>query len=110
MNTFGLVIGLYSLLIIGLGFPIVILCERYLGYLWWPYVMGIGLLITLSSLLILTDWLSALTGIFGITLIWGSTELKEQSRRADAGWFPNNPNKIAPPYENVIKKLKAPRL
>lgn len=110
MNTFGLVIGFSSLLIIGFGFPLVIFSERFLGYLWWPYMMVIGLLITLSSLFILSDWLSALSGILGVTLIWGSTELKEQSKRAEAGWFPYNPNKIAPPLANVIKKVKAPHL
>src|SRR5512138_2405988 len=107
MNSFGLLIGAATLLIIGLGFPLVILGERYLGYLWWPYMMGLGLLIIISSLFIQADGLSALTGVVGATFIWGSTELQAQSRRAQAGWFPNRGNKIRPPLAEVIKKWRA---
>lgn len=110
MNIFGLLVGLATLLIIGLGFPLVILGERYLGYLWWPYMMGAGCLIVLISLAAQPDWLSAITGVVGATFIWGSTELEAQSRRADAGWFPRHPNKITPPFEAVIKHWKAPHL
>ncbi len=110
MNSFGLLIGAATLLIIGLGFPLVILGERYLGYLWWPYMMGLGLLIMISSLFIHTNGISAVIGVIGATFIWGSTELKAQSNRAAAGWFPNRPNKIQPPFAQVIKKWRAPHL
>ncbi len=110
MNSFGILIGAATLLVIGLGFPLVILGERYLGYLWWPYMLGLGLLVMLSSLFVRLDWLSAITGVVGATFIWGSTELQAQSRRAAAGWFPNRPNKIQPPFEEVIKKWRAPQL
>lgn len=110
MNTFGLLIGAATLLIIGLGFPLVILGERYLGYLWWPYMLGAGLLVMLASLLIHTGWLCALTGVVGATFVWGSTELQAQSKRAAAGWFPNRPNKIQPPFAGVIRKWRAPQL
>lgn len=110
MNPFGILIGLVTFTIIGLGFPLVIRGERYLGYLWWPYMMGIGFLIIIASLLISTDWLSVVTGVLGATFVWGSTELKEQAVRAELGWFPFNANKIKPPFEEVIKKWKAPHL
>ncbi len=110
MNTFGFIIGIATLLIIGLGFPLVIRGERYLGYLWWPYMMGIGFFTIIASLFILIDWLSVVTGVLGATFIWGSTELKEQAVRTELGWFPFNANKIKPPFEGVIKKWKAPHL
>jgi hypothetical protein len=110
MNAFGLIIGIATLLIIGLGFPLVIRGERYLGYLWWPYMMGLGFLIVFASLFISSDWLSVVVGVLGATFVWGSTELKEQAVRAELGWFPFNANKLKPPFEEIIRKWKAPHL
>ena len=110
MNTFGILIGVVTLLIIGLGFPLVIRGERIFGYVCWPYMMGIGFLIILASLFIQNDWGSVIVGVLGATFVWGSTELKEQAVRAELGWFPFNPNKIKLPFESVIKKWKAPHL
>ncbi len=110
MNTFGILIGLTTLFIIGLGFPLVIRGERHLGYLWWPYMMGLGFLIIAASLFIATDWLAAVVGVVGATFVWGSTELKEQAVRAELGWYPFNEKKLQPPFVDVIKKWKAPHL
>ena len=110
MNFFGLTLGIFSLLIIGLGFVWVIRGERYFGYLWWPYVMGLGILLILVSLFISSLWVSALLGVFGASLVWGSTELKEQAIRAEVGWYPFNDRKILPPFAEIIEKWKAPHL
>lgn len=110
MNAFGLIIGIAALFIIGLGFPLVILGERYLGYLWWPYLMGAGAVLIAISLFIPVDWLSSVIGVLGATFVWGSTELKEQAMRAEVGWFPYKANKIKPPFEAIIRKWKAPHL
>jgi hypothetical protein len=110
MNFFGLILGLATLLIIGLGFIWVIRGERYFGYLWWPYVMGSGLLLIVTSLFMSNDWASALVGAFGASLVWGATELKEQAVRAEIGWYPFNGNKILPPFAEIIEKWKAPHL
>ena len=110
MNYFGLLTGIATLLIIGLGFPLVILGERVLGYLWWPYMMGTGILLVIISMFVQVDWLCVLIGIFGATFVWGSTELKEQRVRTELGWYPLHPNKIKPPFEKTIKKWKAPHL
>lgn len=110
MNTFGITIGIITLLIIGLGFPLVIRGERYFGYFCWPYMMGIGFIIIVASLFTHNNWLSAIVGVIGATFVWGSTELKEQAVRAELGWFPFNANKIKPPFEAIIKKWKAPHL
>jgi Domain of unknown function (DUF4491) len=110
MNFFGLLTGIVTLLIIGLGFPLVIQGERRFGYLWWPYMMGAGILLIAISLFISMNWLAVLIGVLGATFVWGSTELKEQAVRAELGWYSFNPNKIKPPFENLIKKWKAPHL
>ena len=111
MNFFGLILGIANLLIIGLGFVWVIRGEYYLGYQWWPYIMGLGTLIVIGSLFVVSVWGSALMGIFGASLIWGSTELKEQAVRAEIGWYPYNPNpKPDPPYVDMIKNWPAPHL
>ena len=110
MNSFGFLIGLLTLLIIGLGFPLVMRGERYFGYLCWPYMMGLGILIIIASLFVQNDWLSVIIGVLGATFVWGSTELKEQAVRTEVGWYPFNANKIKLPFESIIKKWKAPHL
>ena len=111
MNFFGLALGLATLFIIGLGFVWVIRGEYTFGYLWWPYVMGLGLALIVVSLFFASDWLSALIGVFGASLVWGSTELKEQAVRAELGWYRFNPGpKPQPPFVEIIKKIKAPHL
>ena len=110
MNLFGLTLGILTLLIIGLGFVWVIRGERYFGYLWWPYVMGFGVVLIVTSLFVSSIWISALLGIFGASLVWGSTELKEQAVRAEIGWYPFNDKKILPPFAKTIEKWKAPHL
>ena len=110
MNLFGFLLGIATLFIIGLGFIWVIRGERYFGYLWWPYVMTAGALCILASLFMLNNWASALIGALGASLIWGSTELKEQAVRGEIGWYPFRAKKILPPFADEIKKWKAPSL
>ena len=111
MNLFGLALGIAALLIIGLGFVWVIRSEYYLGYLWWPYVLGLGFILIGASLFFASEWASALIGVFGASLVWGSTELKEQAVRAELGWYRLNPKpKPQPPFVKIIKKIKAPHL
>ncbi len=110
MQTFGLFAGILALLVIGLGFPLVIHGERLLGVHWWPYMMGCGILLAGSCLFVGDNWLSVLIGLLGATLVWGSTELKEQAVRAELGWFPLKTHKIKPPFEAIIAKWKAPHL
>src|SRR5215212_4334419 len=107
MNTFGLLTGIATLFIIGLGFPLVVYSERVFGFLWWPYMMAIGILLIGASLFIQMDWFSVGIGVLGATFVWGSTELKEQTVRAEIGWYSFNETKIQPPFVEIIKKWKA---
>ncbi len=110
MNFFGLGLGLGMLLAIGLGFAWVIHLERRLGYLWWPYLIGLGALLAGGSVFMASDWAAGLTGIFGASLIWGAAELKEQAVRAERGWYPHQSRKLRPPFAERIEKWKAPHL
>ena len=111
MNFFGLGLGFVTLLIIGLGFVWVIRGEYYLGYLWWPYVIGLGAALIAASLLVPSTWVSALLGVVGASLVWGATELKEQAVRAEIGWYSFNPRpKPRPPFVDQIRKWPAPHL
>ncbi len=110
MNWFGLFIGVAAFFVIGLGFVWVIRGERYFGYLWWPYVMALGAVVVVASLLFSNDWIAALVGAVGASLLWGATELKEQAVRAELGWFPFRKQKLLPPGAEVIKKWPAPHL
>jgi hypothetical protein len=110
MNYTGILSGVTALLIIGLGFPLVIHGERRFGYVCWPYMLAAGILFIGTSLFIGAQWLSLLSGLLGATLIWGSTELKDQAVRSELGWFPFNPHKIQLPFADIIRKWKAPHL
>ena len=110
MNFFGFLVGLITFIVIGLGFVWVIRGERYLGYLWWPYFMALGIFLFIVSFFIQNNWGSVITGVIGGSFIWGSTEFKEQAIRAELGWFPFNGKKIQPPFADVIKKWKIPHL
>lgn len=110
MSGFGFLAGICTLFIIGLGFVWVIRGERYFGYLWWPYVMCTGMLCVVISLFFSNNYVAALVGALGASLIWGSTELKEQAVRGELGWYPFHDGKIQPPFAEIIKKWKAPSL
>ncbi len=110
MNLFGVVLGLVTLLCIGLGFMWVIRVERYLGYLWWPYVLGLGIIMIILSILIKSSIGSAFLGIAGASVVWGANELKEQTVRAELGWYMFNANKRMPPFADVIRKWRIPHI
>jgi len=110
MDWFGILVGVSTLCIIGMGFGWVIRGERYFGYLWWPYTMGIGILLMVLSVFVANEYASALLGAAGASLLWGSTELKEQAVRGELGWYPFHARKIEPPFAKIIKKWKAPSL
>ena len=110
MNMIGLLLGVATLFIIGLGFFWVIRGERYLGILWWPYFILLGTGCIIGSLFISSSWGSALLGIFGASIIWGATEFKEQAVRTELGWYPYRHQKLQPPLAKTIKKWRAPHL
>lgn len=73
--------------------------------------MALGFVLIAASLFFASAWVSALSGVFGASLVWGSTELNEQAVRVQLGWYRVNPHaKPQPPFVEIIKKIKAPHL
>lgn len=110
MDLFGIYVGFVTLLLVGFGFPLVIISERVFGTVFWPYLVGMGLISIILSMFLHNDWASVIAGVIGAVFVWGSTELKNQAVRARLGWFPCNPNKKKLPFGEVIRKWKAPSL
>jgi len=111
MNFIGLFLGIAALIIIGLGFLWVIRAEYHLGYLWWPYFLGLGIMLVIGSLLVPSVWGSAILGILGASIIWGSTEFTTQAVRTELGWYPfNQQPRPDPPFVGKIKRWPSPRL
>lgn len=110
MNTFGVIIGILTLFIIGLGFIWVIYGERYFSYLWWPYVIILGVISIGVSLFIENDFVSSVVGLLGASFVWGATELKAQAVRSELGWFKYQGRKIPAPLENLIRKMLSTKI
>ena len=96
MQFSGLLLGVFTLLSIGLGHTWVIKIEYHIGAHIWPVPVIIGAALVLASLWIDHMLLSAALGIFGLTVIWGARELVMKEKRVDRGWFPRNPSKRPP--------------
>ena len=89
----GLVIGGISFLIIGIFHPIVIKCEYYFTERVWPVFLVGGLIFCAVSLIEAHIIVSAALAVTGFTMLWSIGELKEQTKRVEKGWFPQNPSR-----------------
>ena len=92
LNFEGILIGIASLLIIGLFHPIVIKCEYYFSQRVWPVFLVTGLLL-LAAALSVQGLFSILLALIGVACLWSIREIKEQAQRVAKGWFPKNPNR-----------------
>lgn len=92
LNFEGILIGIASLLIIGLFHPIVIKCEYYFSQRMWPVFLVAGLLL-LAAALFVQGLFSILLALVGVACLWSIREIKEQAQRVAKGWFPKNPNR-----------------
>lgn len=92
LNFEGILIGIASLLIIGLFHPIVIKCEYYFSQRIWPVFLVAGLLL-LAAALFVQGLFSILLALVGVACLWSIREIKEQAQRVAKGWFPKNPNR-----------------
>lgn len=93
MNFEGLLVGIFTFLIIGISHPVVIKTEYYFGTRpWWIYLL-VGIAAVAAALLTRSVIASALLGVAGFTAFWGIKELFEQEERVRKGWFPRNPRR-----------------
>lgn len=88
MNYLGVIIGVFSFVIIGLFHPIVIKSEYHFGTGIWPLFLVVGLLCLGISLFITNVLLSAALGVFGCSALYSIHELYQQKKRVAKGWFP----------------------
>ena len=100
-NFEGLIVGIFTFLIIGLSHPIVIKTEYYFGTRpWWIYLI-FGLAALAAAVFVEGIIASSLLGVLAFTAFWAIKELFEQKKRVDRGWFPRNPKRR---YKNDDKK------
>ena len=87
MHLEGLIVGIFTFLVIGLFHGIVVKTEYYFSKSVWPVFLILGMIFLVLSL-----WIEN-TAIGGVTCLWSIKELFEQERRVQKGWFPENPKR-----------------
>ena len=92
LNFEGVIVGAAALLVIGAFHPLVIWCEYRFTQRIWPVFLITGLLCMLAALL-LQGLFSILLGLLSASCLWSIRELKEQTKRVEQGWFPQNPKR-----------------
>ena len=92
LNFEGVIVGAAALLVIGAFHPLVIWCEYRFTQRIWPVFLITGLLCMLAALL-LQGLFSILLGLLSAGCLWSIRELKEQTKRLERGWFPQNPKR-----------------
>lgn len=92
MNFESVIIGIASLVIIGLFHPIVIKAEYYFSArVWWVFALaGLGFIV---AALFTYGTLSYILALLGTTSLWCIVELFHQEKRVEKGWFPKNPKR-----------------
>jgi hypothetical protein len=93
LNWTGIIFGLFSALVIGLGFVWVIRFEYLVGAYRWKWVLALGLLIIAASMFMPNFALAAVLGIAGGSIAWGALELPHQEERVDHGLFRAHPRR-----------------
>lgn len=89
----GIIIAVFTFLIIGLFHPIVIKTEYHFGTKpWWLFLLG-GIACIVAALFVEQVIFSALLGVTGASFLWSIGELFEQKKRVAKGWFPKKPGK-----------------
>jgi hypothetical protein len=88
MNLTGVFIGLFTFAIIGVFHPLVIKGEYYFGTrCWWVFLL-FGAAGIAAALVVENVVASACLGVFGFSSFWGISELFQQKKRVEKGWFP----------------------
>lgn len=93
LHFIGVIIGVATLLTIGVFHPLVIKGEYYFGVkCWWVFAL-VGVIATIASLLVANVIISTLLAVVGASSFWSIKELFEQRERVRKGWFPRNPKR-----------------
>jgi hypothetical protein len=93
MNLTGILFGVVTIVVVGLGFVWVIKLEYYVGAHVAEAVGALGLAMIVASLFVTAFRASGVLGVLGASAVWGAVELPQQERRVAKGMFPANPRK-----------------
>ena len=92
-NLTGLVLGIFSFLIIGIFHPAVIKAEYYFGTRsWWAFLV-IGIAAAAASMSVSDFFTQTLLAVFAFSSFWSILEIFEQRERVRKWWFPRNPRR-----------------
>ena len=93
LNYWGLIVGAATFVIIGVFHPIVVKASYYFGLKSrWCFLVG-GILLAIAAVLVRNVIVSILLGVLAFSMFWSIREIKEQKRRVEKGWFPDNPKR-----------------
>jgi branched-subunit amino acid transport protein len=93
VSLYGIVIGFFSFIAIGLFHPLVIYGEYHFGVKIWPLFLIAGIILCIVSLFTKNILLSTLLGVTAFCSFWSIKELFHQQKRVERGWFPKKPGK-----------------
>ena len=92
-RIYGLALGVFTFLIIGLFHPLVIKAEYYFRTKsWWAFLI-LGVIAAVASMLVVESFVSVLLGVVAFSSFWSILEVFEQEKRVKKGWFAANPKK-----------------
>ena len=95
-NLYGLCLGAFTFLVIGLFHPLVVKAEYYWGkQSWWCFLL-LGVVCVFLSIFMSDLLWSSVLGVTAFSSFWSILEVFEQEKRVEKGWFPHNPKKKAP--------------
>ena len=81
MQYAGLIIGVYTFVMIGILHVAVVRVERVIGAHIWPGFVVLGAVCGAASLMTVDVLVSALLGVSGFLFAWSGPELRKQRER-----------------------------
>ena len=81
MQYAGIIVGIYTFIMIGALHFAVVKIERVIGSHIWPWFIVLGLVFGVASVMVSDVLASALLGVSGFLLEWSGPELRKQKER-----------------------------
>lgn len=92
-TSLGILIGLSTFLIIGIFHPLVIKGEYYFGQKVNFFFATLGIIMIILAACSDSLFASAILSVVAFSSFWSIGEVREQKKRVERGWFPENPNR-----------------
>ena len=81
MQFAGIIVGIYTFIMIGVLHFAVVKIEQVIGSQIWPWFVVLGLVFGVASVMVSDVLSSALLGVSGFLFAWSGPELKKQKER-----------------------------